>query len=191
MLNVQETIAPGPIRQIGIFVPDPLAAAKEHLRRFGSGPWFVTDPYRGFNHVYRGEKGEDMELMSCLGQFGNVMIEFTTQVGKAPSAYWDAFPNGGPGIHHFAFLVDDARSEIARIEALGFAVAGRYQIDDSGYDYTFIDTRDAFGVMTEIYERSYLEPFYNHLRDSAEGWDGSDPIRYLGATSSDPRITLE
>lgn len=168
----------GPIKQICFIVPDPLAAARDHNRLYGSGPFFVHEHYSSTRNFHRGQEiDEQLDLSSACGQFGNVLLEFTTQHNDAPSAYHDIMPTRGPGIHHFAFFVDDAKAEVARFAKAGFELATYFEIDSSGCGYSFFDTTKAFGIMTEVYEESYLGPFYKFCEDEARDWDGRNPLR--------------
>jgi catechol 2,3-dioxygenase-like lactoylglutathione lyase family enzyme len=169
-----------PVRQLAYFVPDIEAAAREHSRAFGSGPFFT------FNHVpltqsmHRGVE-RPFDHSSAYGQWGDVMVEFVQQHNPDPSACHDLYPVGSGhfGLHHTAVWVDDLHVAIARFESAGMPLA---QISTTafGTEFAFVDASQSLGHMIELYEGNEgLRSFYAMVRDAAQGWDGSNVIRLL------------
>lgn len=176
-------LAPGslPVRQIAWFVPDILAAARAHHAAFGSGPYFV------FEHVpltwseHRGARVAH-DHSSAYGQWGEVMVEFVMQHGDEPSAFHEMYPasSSAQGLHHMALWVDDLDGAIAHYARRGMALA---QLSETatGMHYAFVDATASLGHMLELYEPTEaLTGFYALVREAAQGWDGSEPIRRLG-----------
>jgi hypothetical protein len=63
-------------------------------------------------------------------------------------------------------------------EAQG-AQAALYAEAIPGLGYAIMDTSAELGIMTEFYEEWSVKPLYDHMRRSAAGFDGSDPLRIL------------
>lgn len=175
------TIAAGlPIRQIAYFVPDIRAAALDHHRLFGSGPYFVVDNIALRHSLYRGEP-RPLDHSSAYGQWGNVMIEFVQQNNPGPSAFHDMYPEGSDrsGIHHVAVFVDDVKEELARLNARNFETAFYGEMND-GFAFAFADTVSAYGHMIELYQPlPQLTDFYEMVARSAAEFDGTEPVRTI------------
>ncbi len=170
-----------PVRQIAWFVPDIIAAARAHHLAFGSGPFFV------FEHVplawseHRGMRVTH-DHSSAYGQWGEVMVEFVMQHGADPSAFHEMYPagSGAQGLHHMALWVDDLDGAIAHHARQGMPLAQLSQTT-TGTRYAFVDATASLGHMFELYEPTEaLTGFYALVREAAQGWDGSEPIRRLG-----------
>ena len=169
-----------PVRQIAYFVPDVRAAALDHHRRFGSGPYFVADNIPLRHSLHRGAP-QPLDHSSAYGQWGGVMLEFVQQNNPGPSAFHDMYPEGSgrTGIHHVALFVDDVKEELARLNADGFETAFYGEMND-GFAFAFADTVAAYGHMLELYTPvPSLTGFYGMVARAAEGFDGTDPVRTI------------
>ena len=167
-----------PIVQVAYHVPDIEEAALDFSARFGWGPFFVV------HHIgiewcnYRGAPGV-FDHSSAYGQAGPIMVELVQQNDDAPSAIRDMYRADQFGIHHQASFADDLDGELARYEALGFPIAMR-ALTTAGVEFAFVDTRPLLGHMLELYPAGKrLTGFYRMVREAAENWDGSEPIRRL------------
>nr|WP_254911359.1 VOC family protein [Sphingomonas sp. CDS-1] len=171
-------IAGKPIRQIAYFVPDVVAAAKAHVKTFGSGPFYVAEHIPLCLSLYRGQPAE-LDHTSAYGQWGDIMVEFVQQNNAGPSVFHDMYPDGGQGMHHVALIVDDMKAEMARFEATGHAV-GLYAEVSPGVGFAMMDCVAELGHYVELYEPTpQLLGVYDLVRKSAEGFDGTEPIRYF------------
>lgn len=161
---------PRPVRQIAYFVKDAEAAARRHAAEFGSGPFLLFESIPLLNCRYRGAP-LPLDHSSAYGQWGEVMVEFVQQNDPRPSAFHDLFPNGGEGLHHLAFFVDDLADEIARLERAGCPEAF-YGETSPGVGFAFVDTSAHYGHMVELYAPTKpLLAFYDKVRSLA-GQDG-------------------
>ncbi|GLV26767.1 VOC family protein [Sphingobium sp. Cam5-1] len=170
------------VRQIAFVVPDAIEWARRHMARFGSGPFFVLAHLPHDLQTYRG-KEIDLDTTGVVGQWGDVMVELVEQHCDTPSAYSELYPTGGPGLHHMTVFVDDIHAAIKDYESKGFDNI-LYSVvsplgDSKPSPYAMMDTRKEFGMLTEFYEEAVVSDFYKMVRDAADGWDGSDPIRYI------------
>ena len=170
------------IRQIAYFVPDIQKAAAEHATLFGSGPFFVLENIALSRCEHRGVKSH-LDHSSAYGQWGDLMIEFVQQNNPGPSVFHDVYPEGSgrQGLHHVAIFVDDLKVAIAGYESEGFPTA-LYAKVKGGTAFAMIDTTNTNGHMLELYEPSaMLVGFYEMVAAAAKDFDGSDPVRKLGA----------
>ncbi len=179
--NTMNTAAAAPdksIIQIAYHVPDVKVAARQFAELFGWGPFFV------FHHIeleyctYRGRPAT-LDHSAACGQAGPVMVELNQQHGEGPSIFRDMYAANEFGVQHQASFVTDLDDELKRYEALGYLTAMRARTT-SGIEYAFVDTRPLLGYMQELYPRSdVLIQFYDMVRQSAEAWDGRDPVRVV------------
>ncbi|MDR2856994.1 MAG: VOC family protein [Novosphingobium sp.] len=170
-----------PPRQVAYFVPDARAAALEHHRLFGSGPYFVADNIPLRRSLHRGVQ-RPLDHTSAYGQWGDIMIEFVQQNNPGPSPFHDVYPEGSnrSGIHHVALFVDDVGQELARLNASGFATALYAEMND-GFIFAFADTVAAYGHMLELYAPTQqLTAFYETVAQAAIDFDGVEPVRSIG-----------
>ncbi len=169
-----------PIRQVAYLVDDIRTAAKAHSEAFGSGPFFVKEHIELCTARYRGQPGT-LDHSSAYGQWGDVMIELVAVHGDAPSVFSDLLPGGRPGFHHVALIVDDLPSAMAEFEAKGMA-EGFYGEVAPGVGFAMMDATASFGHFVELYEGSpVLLGIYEHVRNAAQGFDGTDRVREFDA----------
>lgn len=174
----------GAVRQIAYFVPDVRAAAREHARRFGSGPFFVAAHIPVAKAWYRGTPCV-FDHSSAYGQWGQLMIEFAQQHGPGPSPFHDLYPEGSGrfGLHHVAVFVDDLAAAIEAWNRRGFATALYAELAD-GFPFAMLDATQAYGHMIELYQPApRLVDFYRRVADASRDFDGSDPVRELAGGS--------
>ncbi|MEQ8859097.1 MAG: VOC family protein [Pseudomonadales bacterium] len=163
--------------QIAYFVTDIERAARRMNARFGAGPFFVTRRIALARGEHRGRSCRFVHS-SAYGQWGDIMLELVQQDEEGPSPFRDRFAPGQEGLHHLAFFVADLEAAIAACRADGLNLASR-ATTESGVEFAFVDDA-ALGHMLELYEGdSMLRGFYRLVREAADGWDGSDPIREL------------
>lgn len=177
---------PFPIMQIAFVVPDAKAAAAEHSRRYGSGPFFAVEHYKFYVHRYRGVDSP-LDVTSVYGQWGNVTAEFIQQHDNQPSAYRDLVKEGESRIHHFALFVDDLEKEMAIYKEQGFDAA-LYAEALPGLPYAIMDTSSVLGVMTEFYEEWTVKPFYDYMKRTSLEFDGTNPVRELDFHDLEPAV---
>ena len=165
--------------QLAYFVGDVRAAAQRAAALSGAGPFHVLGRIELAECVHRGRSSRFVHT-SAYGQWGGMMLEFVQQDSDGPSPFRDMFARGEEGLHHVASFVDSMDGAIARLGRMGCPLASRARTL-GGLEFAFVDTRAALGHMLELYEAApVLRDFYAFVRDSASGWDGSDPVRELG-----------
>lgn len=165
------TVFGGPV-QIAYAVDDVERAAgvwAEH----GVGPFFVRHHIEVTNARIHGRPAS-FDHSSAFAQWGGVMVELIHQhVGHDDAIV------GTSGIHHVAHFVDEFAAATASLTAGGFGEV-LYAETSTGMPFAFHDGLDECDHLIEIYERTAsLARFYDMVRDSASGWDGTDPVRDL------------
>ena len=162
--------------QLGFVVDDVVAAATRWASVFGVGP-FVVLPRRTSTCTYRGREIQQ-ETQLATAQAGPVQIELIQQHSDGPSIFRDLYPAGESGFHQLCTVTYDFDGKVARLEGLGYEIAG--SIDARGYRVAYVDTVDDFGFFTEIvaHNAGFLEQLQQQAQTCAD-WDGTDPVRLL------------
>ena len=164
--------------QIAYFVADIEGSALEMAANLGAGPFHIASRIELSAGLHRGRDCRFVHS-SAYGQWGNIMLELVQQDEEGPSPFRDLYAEGRSGLHHLAFFVDDLELAIDQQARSGLSLATRAETS-SGVEFAFIDGIDRFGHMLEFYERTpVLENFYEFVRQSARGWKGQDPVRFL------------
>jgi hypothetical protein len=173
LLNLQNIV------QIAYYVNDIEAAAKKAHAAFGTGPFYIYQHIELNDVSYRGQKTE-LDHSSAYAQAGPLMIEFTQQHNKARSTFTDMYADGEEGFHHVAIFVDNLAAEMARLASKGCATVTHYFTRDGNVEVAFIDTREIFGHMVELYKPvEALSRFYAAVEKSVKNWDGKELFRYI------------
>ncbi|MBV9090971.1 MAG: VOC family protein [Mycobacteriaceae bacterium] len=167
----------GPVRQIGYVVNDFDGAVASWLE-LGIGPWYVM---RGLTQqvLYRGQPCQ-VTLTLGLANTGDMQVEVIRQENDAPSIYTEFLASGRQGFHQLAWWVTDFELALGNAEAAGWPVVwagGQHE----GVRYAYFEPPAGLATVYEITELTgLLSGFNKTIRDAAEGWNGSDPIRSVG-----------
>jgi hypothetical protein len=162
----------GPV-QLAYAVDDVAEAARRWTAN-GVGPFFVIEHIDVRNVRINGAPST-FDHSSAYAQWGDVMVELICQHDSGGERIV-----GPSGIHHVACFVDDFESAAAQLTVSGIPEM-LYAETAAGMQFAFHDARAERGHLVEIYERTdRLAWFYDMVRESAAGWDGSDPIRSVG-----------
>lgn len=159
-------------------VSDINAAMAEWHRVSDVGPFFVMANIRPENGLYRGRPAE-LEMSCAFAQSGNMQIELIEQHSDGPSVYRDMFAPGEEGFHHFCYWADGTiAEEVEHYRKRG--IEAGYLGSFGELNYGYFDARKELGCFIEVLERypGTMEMFAM-IAEAAEGWDGSDPIRYV------------
>lgn len=171
------TILPGPIRQIGYVVTD-IDAALHNWLNLGVGPWFVMRGVR-VRGLYRGAPCE-VTLTLALANSGEIQIELIQQDDDTPSIYTEFLTSNGPGYHQLAYWTEDFDDTMASVRDVGWAVAWSGG-EDAGGRFAYLEPPESPATVIELMELNEMTTgMTKFVRDAAESWDGSDPIRVLG-----------
>jgi glyoxalase/bleomycin resistance protein/dioxygenase superfamily protein len=167
-----------PFHHIGYVVDDLDAAVADAVARFGAGPFYVAE-HMAFDEVtFRGEPAV-FDHSSAFGQWGPVRVELTVIHETDPHELGATMTPGGPGnVGHVGIVVDSLGAASAQLEADGVPP---YHAGRTGpVSAIWHDARASLGHSVELLQRNeFLSGLYERIARSADGWDGSEPIRAM------------
>ena len=167
---------PGHVRQIGYVVED-FDAALESWLAAGVGPWFVLRGLK-LRADYRGRPCE-VTLSIGLANTGDLQVEVIRQEDTTPSIYTEFLAGGHGGFHQLAWWTSDFDAAVRDATAAGWPVV--WAGGEGGVRFAYVEPPAGLATVFEISELTEGVGAFNELiRDAANGWDGSDPIRTLG-----------
>ncbi|HAN71233.1 MAG TPA: hypothetical protein DCQ36_06545 [Actinobacteria bacterium] len=169
---------PSRLVQIAYRVDDLEAACHQWAESVGAGPFLcrshlpVTARHDGQPAVY--------DHSAAFGQWGAVMLELIQLHECEPAAMREVLEHDAPGqANHFACFVDDLAAASAALEAQGMPLTMSLTTS-SGMEVRFHDARHVVGGVLELYVGTeHLRDFYDKVAALAEGWDGSDVVRWM------------
>lgn len=138
----------GAVVQIGIVVRDLQKTIAEYWNTFGIGPWSIWnyDPTVVADMTYQG-KPHDYGWTIALAQVGSVQWEVIEPLW-GESIHTEFLRKHGEGLHHVAYLVDDAWEVVEDLKVLGLDVI------ESGYvkgrPFIYLDTEQRLGTCFEL-----------------------------------------
>lgn len=189
---------PEPLRpQLGdphhfAYVVDDIAATVEQLaKQLGAGPFFVVEDVPLENVPSRDEPAE-FAHNSAFGFGGGPAIELIQPARLAPDRVEERFAGPRPRIHHVGYVVPaefvaDLRGELEERNLSEYLSS---QLGD--LDTTLHDASALLGHDLEIHvDTGALHEFFGMVRDAAEDWDGSEPLRPAPSSSSERESSSE
>lgn len=150
---------------------------QEFTAATGAGPFFGME-HIVFEEVSFENRPAVYDHSSAFGQWGPILVELTEVHAADPPAFRDALVAPGGGIGHIAWLADSLDEEVARLRHLGIEPfhAGR----TGPASAVWFDGGALFGHPIEVLQRRQeILGFYEMVRSSADGWDGSEPLRVM------------
>ncbi len=166
----------GEIKQLGYVVEDIQAAMKYWSEVLGVGPWYYMERVPLKNYRYKGEL-QDIHSSVALANSGNVQVELIQQRNDAPSMYRDFLKAGRTGLQHLAYWTEDFDNDLARLLEKGWKVGMSGEVGERGR-FVYFETEYHPGTVIELSEIAGPKgTVFRIIRESAEGWDGSDPVR--------------
>jgi hypothetical protein len=168
---------PGRVRQVGFVVHDFDRAVQSWLAA-GVGPWFVIRDVP-LDCVYRDETCA-VTVTTGLTNIGDMQIEVIAQQDSTPSIYTEFLDGGHEGFHQIAWWTDDYDGSASAVEAAGWPIVWS-GAGPGGLLFAYVEPDGGVATVYEISETNDgVTAFYEYIREAADGWDGSDPIRSLG-----------
>jgi methylmalonyl-CoA/ethylmalonyl-CoA epimerase len=158
-------------------VEDIEATVNRLVDPLGAGPFFLVENVPLENVLSRGEPAEFVHN-SAFGFCGDGAIELIEAVSLAPGPVEKGFSGPRPRIHHVAYAVPP--SEVADLRSsLDERGMPQYLSSQLGeVDSTLHDASAVLGHDIEIHvDSEALRDFFGMVKGSAEGWDGSEPLR--------------
>lgn len=169
----------GAINQIGYVVRDIDASMQQWVRN-GIGPWFHIENVVTDYFCYRGEESA-MTMSVAIANSGDVQLELIQPTNDAPSMYKDFLDSGREGAQHIAYWSTDYQDLYDRALAAGYTIGQEGSIGGEQGRFAYLDTEFDQGTVIEISDISGPKgQMFAYVRQVAQDWDGSDPIRVLG-----------
>ncbi len=171
----------GIVRQNGYVVRDVEAAMKHWTEVLAVGPFFYLEeaPIEAFQY---GDQPSDLQVSIALANWGPLQIELIQQRNDAPSMYRDFLAAGHEGLQHVACWTEHFDEDLDRFAALGYRVGQSGQAGGSDGRFVYFATEAHPGTVVELSEVSGSKGrVFEHIAETARGWDGSDPIRRIGS----------
>jgi hypothetical protein len=166
----------GEIRQLGYVVPDIEAAMDYWSRTLGVGPWFYNPKVPIQNYRYRGESHAPHNSVA-LANSGFVQVELIQTRNDVPSMYRDFLQAGRTGLQHVAYWTSDYDADLDRLQRQGFKPVMSGEVGERGR-FVYFDTEYHPGTVIELSEVAGPKGrMFDLIRNAAEGWDGSEPVR--------------
>jgi hypothetical protein len=172
------SVLPGPVRQIGYVVSD-LEQAMAGWLQLGVGPWFVM---RGLpmQALYRGEPCQTT-LSVVWSNSGDLQIELIHQQGGTPSIFTEFLDARGLGLHQLAYWTSDFEDMVRAVKKAGWPVVWSGG-EGFGVRFAYVEPPNAPAAVIEISELTDATAAnVMFMHDAAAEWDGSAPLRVLGA----------
>ncbi len=138
------------VYQLGLVVPDAEAADEAMVRDWGLDPAFMLD---GEAALWI-ENGKELHVSGRLGfvYYEGFELELIEPRQGADFYARDLDPDGEIFLHHFGFLVHDLDRQTARLTSQGvpLLVRGRLHSGPLTANFSYLDTRAEFGLITEL-----------------------------------------
>lgn len=169
----------GVIRQNGYVVRDIESAMRHWVDVIGVGPWYWIRKVELDWFRHRGEDSSP-DISIALANSGPLQIELIEQRNDAPSMYREFLDAGHEGLQHVAFWTTEYRTLYDGLVADGYRVGHEGQIGGEDGRFAYFDSKGHPGSVVEISDVSGGKGrFFDHIREVASTWDGSEPIRVV------------
>ena len=170
---------PGVVRQVGYVVRDLDQTVAGWLKR-GVGPWFIL---RGQpqSTLYRGRPCK-VTLSMAFANSGELQIELIQQEDDTPSIFTEYLASGRVGVHQLTWWATDFDAALRSARDLGWPVVWSGGEQGKGARFAYVEPPSAEPApIVELMEITpATEGLAKLVRDAADGWDGTAPIRPLG-----------
>ena len=144
------------VYQLGLVVPDAVAADEAMVRDWGLDPSFMLD---GEPALWI-ENGKELHVSGRIGLTYHQGYELELIEPRQGTDFYarDLNPDGEIFLHHFGFLVHDLDLQTARLTSQGvpLLVRGRIHSGPATADFSYLDTREEFGIITELISMRFL-----------------------------------
>ncbi len=163
------------ITHIGYVVDDLKKSASWAIETLGAGPFFLIEHMVLETCTYNGAPAQ-LDHSSAFGQWGPTKLEFTVVHSADPPGLSEMLGGPGPKVGHVGWVADDLLADSTELEHAGLPM---FHTGSTGPISTrWHDGRTRFGHHIEIHQNgSALQGFYELMRASAIGWDGTEPLR--------------
>jgi hypothetical protein len=166
----------GEIKQLGYVVADIEAAMKYWTEVLGVGPFYYMERVPLKNYRYKDQPYE-IHNSVALANSGGVQVELIQAHGDTPSMYRDFMKNGQTGLQHVAYWTEHFDRDLRLLLDRGWKVGMSGEVGERGR-FVYFETEYHPGTVIELSEVAGPKGrVFRIIRESSEGWDGSDPVR--------------
>lgn len=168
----------GPVMQLAWLPEDFDAAIKHWTEVMGVGPFFLLENIELANMRYRGAPTA-AKFTLALSYWGDVQIELIRPENEEPSIYSGKYAVRDR-LHHVCLLVDDIADAYAACAEMGAEIIVEGDVGDSG-KVIYADPGMGPGNLVEMLQpQPGTADLFAMIRQTATGWDGTEPVRRLG-----------
>lgn len=168
----------GPVMQLAYVPKDFDAALRYWTQTMGVGPFFLLENVKLEDMRYLGAPS-DFVFTMALAYWGDVQIELIRPENNAPSIYSGQYGANGDILHHVCILTEDIDHARTYAERAGAKLLVEAKVGTDGA-VIYVDSGGGPGSIVEILQpASGSGALFDMIKDAAQRWDGSDPIRKL------------
>jgi catechol 2,3-dioxygenase-like lactoylglutathione lyase family enzyme len=165
------------IHHVGYVVSDLRAGVERFAALTGAGPFYAMEHIEFDEVTYEGAPAR-YDHSSAFAAWGPILIELTQVHDAQPAGLRDALTVPGGGTGHVAWLADDLEAETERLRRAGLEPFHTGRAGPASA--VWFHGGPAFGHPVEVLQRrDEILGFYAMVREAAEGWDGSAPLRVM------------
>jgi hypothetical protein len=164
--------------QLGYVVRDVQVAMDAWLTH-GVGPWFYFANVEPNDFRHRGV-ASSLRMSVAIANSGHLQVELIEQLGDAPSLYKEFLDSGHEGFQHISYWTTDYQTLYDKALSAGYVVGHEGSIGSDHGRFAYLENDRALGTDTLVEISDVTGPkgtFFEHVREAAAGWDGSQPIR--------------
>lgn len=172
----------GAVRQVGYVVKD-IEQAMQHWAGLGVGPWFYKARVESTEFSYYGRPSRLPALSIALANSGDMQLELIQQRDDAPTLYRDTLARNGECAQHIAYWTMDHFDQHCRqLLELGYVEGHAGRMGAKRGRFAYFLRPDLPSAMIEVSESTGGKAeYFTQIREASCNWDGSDPIRRIGA----------
>lgn len=161
----------GNVRQLGYVVRELDAALDTWSSKLGVGPWTIIKNVP-LQMTYLGAPSQPV-IDVALGFRGDVQIELIQQKNAAASPYRGFIEQERFGLHHIAFIVENADAEVARAQRQGLELVCDIRMPMGGRYVYFRSPVPGETTYIEFLENTeQMKQMFAQGIAAAAGWDG-------------------
>ena len=107
------------------------------------------------------------------------VMELYKQHNASPSIYSEFQDKGLCGMQHMGVITTDLDADLAKLKPLGITPV-QWGTVANGMRFAYVSSDYHPGAMIELIEANEgITGFFQMMKDTAQNWDGKDPIRRL------------